>query len=290
MQAQVVHETTCDYHGRALTHTLPTLVLATIALASPAHADPEVWELRATWGNDLFTEVIPPVDDSGFTNDLGLALSRHCGAWSAGGSLRHRMITEVFGRRRWDQVDLFATADRRWPYVTGSARLGPSFGGSLGGRAVQNTWHRITGSGPTLDEGLQSDYDGAHRVGLVAGVQLRGHLGEPTHQLYTAADAQLALGSTGVSSIELAAGGRASHHLGRVQLGAHVELAASRYAVDDPNLALRGGYGTDGTQLAYRIGVHVSWSRYQLVYTYRANEGGSGEPIGVIELHTSAAW
>jgi hypothetical protein len=258
-------------------------IAATVALGA-ASARADSWEVDATWGNDLFTELIPPIDDSGFTNDLGLALRQQRGALVVGGSIRHRMITEVFGRRRWDQLELFATAERRWSYVDGGARLGPSFAGSLGGRAIQNTWHRITRSGPTLDEGLQSDYDGDHRIALIAGIDARAHIGAPLHQLYIAADAQLALGSTGVSWLEVAAGARVAHDLRRVRLGAHGEVAASRFSVDDPNLVLRGGYGTDGTQLSYRVGVDVAWSRYQLAYTYRANEGGSGEPFGVVEL------
>jgi hypothetical protein len=122
--------------------------------------------------------------------------------------------------------------------------------------------------------------------GLVTGIQLRGHLGPRARQLYAIADGQLALGSTGVSFVELGAGGRASHSLRHVELGVHLELAASRFSVDDPNLALRGAYDSDGagTHLAYRAGIHATWSCYQLEFTYRSNEGGSGEPIGVLEL------
>jgi hypothetical protein len=35
--------------------------------------------------------------------------------------------------------------------------------------------------------------------------------------------------------------------------------------------------------------VEVAWSRYRLSYEYRANEGGSGEPIGVLAFVDSVA-
>ena len=98
-------------------------------------------------------------------------------------------------------------------------------------------------------------------------------------QGYGVVDGQLALGRTGVTSFETAAGGALmSRHV-----GAHFELAVTRYHVTDPNLALPGGYGA-GWQLEWRVGVHVRWSHYRLGYEYRENEGGSNQPIGLFEF------
>jgi hypothetical protein len=92
---------------------------------------------------------------------------------------------------------------------------------------------------------------------------------------------QLALGRTGVSRVEAAVGARAAGRIRGAAPGVHGELALAHYRLNDPNLELRGGYGA-GWQVEWRIGVHVAWSRYRLAYEYHANEGGSGEPLGVL--------
>jgi len=241
----------------------------------------ESWQLRVAHGNDAFTELIPPLDDQGFTCDLALGVQRTEGELALGGSVRHRMITSRAGRLRWDQLDAVATAERRWPRgLTAGAWLGPAFGGNLGGRAIQDRWHALTGTGPTIEEGLQDTYDGGRRAGVLAGARGAASIGERV-QGYGALAGQLALSGTGVSLVEATVGARAAGRLRGATPGVHGELALARYRIGDPNLELPGGYGA-GWQLEWRIGVQVAWSRYQISYEYRANEGGSGEPIGVL--------
>lgn len=258
---------------------LARCAIAALVLCGSARAGS--WELRAAIGNDAFTEVIPPLDDQGFTNDLALAVQRGDGDLALGGSILHRMITSRAGRLRWDQLDLVATAERRWPCgLAAGAWLGPTFGGNFDGLAIQNRWHALSGTGPTIEEGLQDTYEGDRRVAVLAGVRGDASVGERV-QGYGAFAGQLALGGTGVSRAEAAAGVRATGRLRGAAPGLHGELALTRYHTSDSNLELPGGY-REGWQLEWRIGVEVAWSRYRLSYEYRANEGGSGDPIGVL--------
>ena len=94
-------------------------------------------------------------------------------------------------------------------------------------------------------------------------------------------DAQLGLGGGGVSIIDAALGGT----IGHPNVGVHAEIALTHYWVSDELLALPGGYD-DGFHVEWRVGFHVAWSRFRLSYQYRANEGGSGEPIGVIAFES----
>jgi hypothetical protein len=198
------------------------------------------------------------------------------------------MITSRLGPERWDQVDVVATAEHA---VDGGivlgAWLGPTFGGNFGGRAIQNWWHSWSGTGPTIAEGLAHVYPGDRRAGVLAGARVSIDRGNDRVRVYGSALGQLALGSTGVTRGELAGGVHPRYAIGGTTLGAHGELALTAYHVGDPNLALPGGYGT-GLQLEWRLGVDVAWSRYVASYEYRANEGGSGEPIGVIAF--DATW
>ena len=257
------------------------LIVAVLgALTAPAAAGEPYWHTRIAIGNDVFSELTPPYDDRGFTNDLAASLGREAGGLTLGGAFRHRWITSTRDPRRWDEVTLFAVGERAWPHQLATAvRIGPSLGGNFGGRWLQNGWHALSDTGPTLGEGLPYDYDGDRRLGLVLGGRARGAIGDRIAG-YGAVDGQVALG-TGVTSIEAMIGGRAS----TAHVGAHAELAVTRYHVSDANLALPGGYGA-GWQLEWRVGVHVSWSRFSLQYEYRANEGGSGEPIGVIAFRS----
>ncbi len=258
--------------------------LAVLAiLAGSAHAD-----ARLTISNDAFTDLTPPLDDSGFTTDLGVAFWRPWRGDQLGGSLWHRWLTEVGGQRREDLLELFATVERTWgtPRVlelTSLVRLGPTFTGNLGGRWIQNAWHSTTGTGPTLEEGLQSRYIADRAIGITGGNRATGSVGIPAAQAYGVVDGQVALG-TGVSSLELAAGARLIGRIRCTELGVHGEVAIARYAVSDAALALPGGYGEDGWQREWRVGVHVAWRRVMVAYEYRANEGGSGEPIGTVTV------
>jgi hypothetical protein len=261
-----------------------------IALApAAAHAD-----LRVAFGNDSFSDLDPPQDDLGFTNDVTIAFWRSRGPYRIGGMLLDRWITEVGpgrtpGRRRWDQVDLFATVERPWGrYVVTSARLGPTFGGNYGGRAMQDGWHRLTGTSITLDEGLADLYDGDNTVGVVAGGRLRATVGDVVRP-YGVVDGQVALGSAGLTSLELVVGSELIGHIRCVELGAHVEAGVDRFHTRDEQLTIPGGYDTGNWEPVWRVGVHVGWGRIRLAYEYRANEGGSGEPIGVVTVGVAQA-
>jgi len=227
--------------------------LAICVLAGVARAD-----LRVTFRNDALSDLDPPLDDSGFTN-----------------------ATEVGGPRRWDQVELVATVERPWgPWLTVGARLGPTVGGNWGGRWLQNAYHAVTHTGPTLDEGLQDTYPQGRTIGAVAGGQLRAQLGDRLRG-FARLDGQLAV-AAGLSKLEAAIGGEAIHRRGEVELGIHAELAVARYHAGDPPLELPGGYATADFEPAFRIGAHVAWHRVRFDYEYRANEGGSGEPVGLL--------
>jgi hypothetical protein len=275
---------------------------AVVVTAGAARADN--WVARGALQNDAFSDATPPLDDAGFTHDTAFALGRRGsepalgnGELILGGSLFHRIITagpaSAFGidRRRWDQLELLATAEATFPGTlrgvptpsTLGLRVGPVFGGDLGGQYVQNTWHSISGTGPTVDQGLANTYPWDHRVGVLVGVRGRDQIGsesrhgEAAASTFVVVDGQLALGQTGVTKLETAIGGSGTFH----HLGASAEIALTRYHVGDPGLALPDAYGT-GWNVEWRAGVHVAWSRYRVSYQYRANEAGSGEPIGVV--------
>jgi hypothetical protein len=251
-----------------------------VATGSVAHA--ETWYTYAAFRNDVFSEAIPPMDDVGFTHDNVFSLRRANDRDAFGGAFQHRFITSRDDRRRWDQVDLVALGERTLPYgLLAGVRLGPTLGGNFGGRWMQNGWHSISGTGPTVDEGLANDYPGGRRIGALAGAHVRWQVERDYLQGYAILDSQVAVGQTGVTSVESVAGGHARWW----HLGASAELAVARYHVSDDNLALPGGYRT-GWQLEWRVGVDVAWSRFRVSYQYRANESGSGEPVGVIAFQS----
>lgn len=257
-------------------------LVAVTSVAGGAHAD-----ARIAHGNDAFSELDPPLDDTGFTADLAFAMWRPWGDYDVGGSYVHRWLTAKDSRDREDLVELTATAARRWgprhrELVLGG-RTGPVLTGNWGGRWMQNAWHSVSGTGPTLDEGLADHYPADRALGWLAGVRAAGAWGIPALQAYGVADAQISAG-TGVSSIELAAGLRTFVRIRCVEFGAHVESALDRFHAADDALTLRGGYGTARWERAWRAGVQVAWGRTQIQYEYRANEGGSGEPIGVVAV------
>lgn len=255
--------------------------LAMLLALAARTATAETWDTYAALRNDAFSEALPPFDDVGFTHDNVFALRRQHGDLAFGGGFQHRWITSRIDRRRWDQVDLVARGEHAWPHrITTSARIGPTLGGNFGGRYLQNGWHSISGTGPTVDQGLANDYPGGRKIGLLAGLGARIEVGEELLRGFARVDGQLA-GGAGVSSVDSTIGGSVVWR----HVGAEAELALTRYHVADPNLALPGAYGS-GWQLEWRAGVFVAWSRFRVSYQYRANEGGSGEPIGVIAFQS----
>ena len=259
--------------------------------AARAGSSEPYWYTYAAFRNDAFTELDPPIDDVGFTHDNVFALRRREGVYTFGGSWIHRFITSRADRRRWDLVELFATGERELVAWTDGAgrphrvstigRAGPTLGGNWGGRYLQNGWHVISKTGPTIEEGLANNYPGDRRYAFTVGGRVRASVGERL-QAYSFIDGQLALGGTGVTSMQATVGGNAATKY----LGAHGEVAVARYHVSDPYLALPGAYGT-GFQFEWRVGVDVHWSRFRVGYEYRANESGSGEPLGVIEFSST---
>jgi hypothetical protein len=237
-------------------------------------------DIRIAIGNDVFTEVDPPIDDNGFTNDIDIHFWRPYRDYLVGGRLVHRWITEdtdVPSGRRRDLVDLVATAERPWRFLTGAVRVGPTFTGNLGGRYMQNGWHYLCRCGTLLEDGLQSEYED-NDIGALAGARVRAVFGTWL-QAYAFTDGQVSIG-TGVSSFETAVGGsvEAAH-----RFGAHAELAVMRFHVVDERLALPGAY-RPGWHGAWRLGVHYARGRVRVDYEYRANESGSGEPFAVIAV------
>jgi len=267
------------------------LVLA--VLTGSAHAD-----LRIALGNDVLSEGSPPFDDDGFTHQFDLRFWRPHRGYLVGGRLYDRWITEVprvAGGRR-DLLELVATIERSWPLqlgealgvgVTAAGRVGPSVTGNLGSRWMQSSFHGLCGCGETLEEGLQRRYDGDGGIGALLGAAARGSFGVPVAHVYGGVDAQAVLGA-GVTFVDAAAGGQLAARIRGTELAAHAEVAVMRFHAADERLALPGGYGA-GWQPAYRIGVHAAWSRFRVEYQYRANEGGSGEPIGVVAFTVKQA-
>ena len=205
-------------------------------LPRDAASEPAVdWQLRLAWWNDVFAE-LPPADDSGFTNDFELDLRVTRSFGELGVRVFHRIITEQFGSgffptRRWDQLDVFATLRqvRTWRglILSAESRAGPTFAGNLGGLAVQDGWHRLSGTGASTDEGLQDDYDGSRRAGFVAGSRLAATRRVRFFQAGAGVDGQLALGQTGIraasafANARLELGGRAT----RFVLAGEIALA-----------------------------------------------------------------
>lgn len=270
--------------------------------APPAGSSEPHWLIYGALVNDAFSELIPPLDDQGFTHDTVLAIRREQTDWlrdalggnalagidQIGGSAVHRIITSRGDRRRWDLAELFATAEHVWPLalpLSATLRAGPTFAGNLGGRYIQNGWHSISKTGPTVEQGLQNMYPGDRRFAFTLGARVGADTGEQlTGWLrgYGFVDGQVALGSTGVTSMQSALGISAA----QAHVGAHAELALARYDVDDPDLALPGAYRA-GWQAEWRVGVDLHWSHYRAGYEYRANESGSGEPVGLVEFSTT---
>ncbi|MBA2543621.1 MAG: hypothetical protein H0V17_28525 [Deltaproteobacteria bacterium] len=261
------------------------VVLILLLLAGTARADDDVlWRTYAALRNDVFSKLRPPFDDSGFTHDNVASLRRTRDGITFGGGFMHRWITSRVDDRRWDQLELIAIAERAWPHLELSGRAGPTFGGNFGGRKMQNAWHELSGTGSTLDEGLQARYADDRSTGILAGGRARSAWMFAGRVLSFegagSVDTQLSVGA-GVSSVEAAATGSAiTRHV-----VLHVELAAAAIDVVDPQLALPGGYG-EGLQLAWRAGIQFKWSRFAVGYQYRANEGGSGEPLGVVSFES----
>ena len=269
----------------ALTGTVHADEVSPPEAARPAGATEPFWLTYAAFRNDVFTELEPPIDDQGFTHDNVFTLRRREGAYTFGGGFVQRWLTSREDRRRWDLVELFATAERAWllalevPHsLVTAVRAGPVLGGNFGGQYLQNGWHAISGTGPTVEQGLANDYPADRTLGVMAGARARASIGGRV-QAYGFVDGQLALGGTGETSMQAALGGSAASKY----VGAHVEVALARYHVGDSYLALPGGYRT-GFQFEWRVGVDVHWSRFRIGYEYRANESGSGEPMGLVEF------
>lgn len=263
------------------------LSVAVIAVALGAPGAVARADVRFAIGNDVFAST-PPFDDDGFTNDLDLRFWRPYRGVLIGGEVLERWVTEVprSGGRRRDLLELVGTGERSWGSapreLTLTGRAGPTFSGNLGGRWGQNAFHTICQCGNTLDEGLQRRYDSATDAGALVGGSARGSVGVPIAQAYAVIDAQGALGA-GVSWLDAAAGGQLVIRGGTTEIGAHLELAVMRYHVADSGLALPGGY-RPGWQTAYRAGLYVARGRIRFEYELRANEGGSGEPIGIVAV------
>jgi hypothetical protein len=254
------------------------IVASTILAATVAHAD--VWDFEAVLGNDAFDGVLSHPDDNGFTNDLGFAVQRRGRALAIGGSVLDRMITSKAVMRRCDLVEAFARA--AW-VVDGLAlelRAGPVFAGDLGGLWVQSRWHRLTGTGPRDPHELPRAYMDELRTGGAGGLRAQAGYGGAL-RAYGTLDGQVAVGDTGVSFGEAAAGLRAAYRVGPIQLGVFGELALGRYHVDDPQLAVPGAY-RPGWQIDRRIGVGVAVDHYRAAFEYHTNETSSGEAFSVI--------
>jgi hypothetical protein len=269
--------------------------LAAIVVASAAahaHAD-----LRFAIRNDTFTGLIPPFDDLGFTNDLELAFWRPYRGVLIGGRWLDRLVTEGYGAffpgdRRQDLVEIVGTIEKTWGEpllhsLTLTGRAGSVTTGNWGGRYYQNAFHTLCRCGNTLDEGLAHRYPEDRAYGALAGARVVASEGVDHAQAYAALDGQASIG-TGVTWVDAAIGGRVRTRIRCTELGAHAEIAAMRFHVLSDALAIPDGYGA-GWQLGWRVGIHVAWGRIGIEYEYRANEGGSGEPIGMFALTVKQA-
>ena len=258
-----------------------------LAFADTAHAD-----LRFTIRNDTLTELVPPMDDLGFTNDLELAFWRPYRGFVIGGRVFDRLVTETAdqfgpGERRQDLLELVGTIEKTWGVidlhsVTLTGRAGPVVTGNWGGRWYQNAFHTVCHCGTLLEEGLAHRYPEGRAYGALIGARVVASEGGEHAQAYSAIDGQASLG-TGVTWVDAAMGGRLRTRVNGVALGLHAEIAAMRFHVESDALAIPGGY-RPGWQLGWRIGAHVAWGRVRVEYEYRANEGGSGEPIGALSI------
>jgi hypothetical protein len=272
-------------------HALAAIVVVA-SIASHADAD-----LRFAIRNDTFTGLIPPFDDVGFTNDLELAFWRPYRGVNIGGRWTDRLVTEGYldfdsGDRRQDLVEIVGTIEKTWGTpllhsLTIEGRAGSVATGNWGGRWYQNAFHTLCRCGRLLSEGLAHRYPEERRYGALAGARMIASEGVDHAQAYAALDGQASIG-TGVTWIDAAIGGRVRTRIRCAELGAHAEIAAMRFHVLSDALAIPSGYGS-GWQLGWRAGIHVAWNRVRIDYEYRANEGGSGEPIGVVAITVKQA-
>lgn len=270
---------------------LALATLLVVAAVTPASAD-----LRFAIRNDTFTEIIPPMDDLGFTNDLELAFWRPYRGLVLGVRWTDRLVTERGdfgpGERRQDLVETVGTVEKTWGRspvhaLTLTGRAGSVATGNWGGRYYQDGFHGLCHCGIRLGEGLADRYVEERRYGALVGARVTASEGSERVQGYATVDAQASLG-TGVTFVDPALGVRARTRVRCTELGAHAEIAGMRFHVLSDALAIPGGYGA-GWQLGWRVGVHVAWSRVRLDYEYRANEGGSGEPIGMFAVTVAQA-
>ena len=274
------------------------VVIASL-VASQRHAnadEPATWSTRIAWWNDLFAE-LPPADDSGFTNDFELEFTHRLDRVQIGAHVFHRMITEQFAGTefptdRWDQLDLFAlgrtTISRHGIETDVEVRLGPSFGGNLGGLAIQDRWHRLSGTGASTDEGLQSEYNGSNRAALVVGASAQPRFCGSFYCVGIGVVGQVAIGSTGLSLVSAHALAGLQHMTKRSRWSISVEAATSRYATDDPNLTLAGAYRTGANTFEPKLTLAFERRMFTIAWQLRGNEGGSGEATGVFSFSLRA--
>lgn len=270
----------------------PALATIVVVATSQAHAD-----LRFAIRNDVFTELAPPIDDVGFTNDLELAFWRPYRGVVLGGRWLDRLVTEGYrdfgpGDRRQDLVEIVGTIEKTWGApllhsLTLAGRAGSVATGNWGGRYYQNGFHTLCRCGARLGEGLANRYPEDRAYGALIGARAVASEGVDRAQAYAAIDGQASVG-TGVTWLDAAIGGRVRTRASCVELGAHAEIASMRFHVLSDALAIPGGYG-EGWQVGWRVGVHVAWGRVRIDYEYRANEGGSGEPMGMVALTVKQA-
>jgi hypothetical protein len=259
---------------------VPRLLAAIMLLATmPRFASAD---LRVAIRNDVFTDVTPPADDDGFTHDFDIHFWRPYREYLVGARLVDRWVTErvVYGGIRRDLFDLLATAERTFGDVlTPSLRIGPTFTGNLGGKVIQNAFHTTCHCGRKLSEGLQDTYVGDNDIGLVTAARVYAATTvQPWLAPYAFVDGRLSLG-TGVSSFESTGGAQFRYW----RMAAHVELAFMRFHLVDERFEMAGSYRS-GWQFGWRAGLQYEKGRVRIGYEYRANEDGSGEPIGVVAV------
>lgn len=285
---------------------LPAAVLGLLASAAVAELPPpsaETVGVRFAWLDDGIAGLEIPgqprvfpivIDDNGFTN--GFELGTAYGPKERWLSLDARLLnlTErpapgagTTGLRRWDSLDLVAGV--AWAGQVGlldwwaMPRLGLAFGGNFGGLWLQSGFHLATGwSGRTEGHGLQNVYGAEDRVGVTVGGRAQGTLALTSWVfLRGRADAQLALGQTGVSLVSGEVRAGVAKDLGPVRPYGWISLQAAAWSAIDPELRLPGGY-VPGPALTPGLTLGVVWQDLAVAWQLVLNDHGTGYPNGAV--------
>lgn len=229
-------------------------------------------------------------DDDGFTNDFEFSsnLINKEKNQKLNFYIRHRMITERGGNRRWDEGNIYIT-DTLDIFSDNLVKFelefmgGLSLGGNLGGLALQNSFHHLIHA-RTIESGkLQTVYDGKDLYAVIIAVD-----GNLTVSLRKYIDfkakfmLQAALGGTGLNKAELYNGITFKYESEDFLVNPRLSVGCYEYTLSglDTNLFMPGGYVPNIILATPEIEMSLYNTNFAIGWSQRFNEGGSQHSIG----------